>query len=203
MLIGFFFTVAPYTSFRPWAKNVSYLHMPIRSSLSFASILAPRNPDQIKRLWEMTHSKKILLKLEWEMTVLLPSSKYLPYAATNGNGRIELGGNKKSLWTEVHDDVSWHWIPGWFLFSCTFTQHHSESPTGQKCILSFLLKQSLMPRKRRGQKKKKKVWLHSCVHSVCCVILEVSSTGHHSQMGLPCVCVCVCVCVCACPLWAL
>ena len=46
---------------------------------------------------------------------------------------------------------------GGLLFSCIFTQHHSESPTRQKCILLFLLKQSLMPRKRRGPKKKKKI----------------------------------------------
>ena len=41
------------------------------------------------------------------------------------------------------------------LFSCLFTQHHSESPTRQKRILLFLLKQSLMCRKKRGQKKEK------------------------------------------------
>ena len=93
---------------------------------------------------------------------------------------------------------------GGLLFSCIFTQHHSESPTRQKCILLFLLKQSLMPRKRRGPKKKKKDLTDWTAVSIQFAVLFLKSPALASILSwgwwgraadnLLCVCVCVCVC---------
>ena len=107
--------------------------------------------------------------------------------------------NKKSLWTEVHDNVSWHWIPEW---SSLFMSFHSASlrePNKTETYSFVPLKAEPHVQEEEGSKKRKRLdWLHSCVHSACCGILEVSCIGHHSQMGLvgsgswqPSVCVCV------------